>query len=399
MSSTSARRFVILWIAAHLFCALATRRDAQSCASEALEFSQIRDKHGDFAPGAGRHVPVIVGKTLRTLQFHSKIAHRIGAVVLFDIGANKGRYSAALFDATCDTIPRREAAAEKRDELMLDRTPPANLLSTNNAGCPTIFAVEADSALCRSVLAHIADIHGFPSAQYHVINAAMFSSDGEMRFAAETRTGSETGSLVKPGMSGAKLERKKRDETARTWCIGSLITNHGIARAHWIKVDVEGYDPYVLHGAEQTLRRRAISGVMFEYAGTWERVNATHTLRHVVSWLDGLKYNSYLVGRTRLIALSGRQWHDAYESREWADVIALAAGSDFERTFVRSYGRPLPCVHALRCRRWRRRGFWRRKSLVSREVSGEISRVRACARMVSRMTTRWTAAVDVELIR
>ena len=184
-----------------------------------------------------------------------------------------------------------------------------------------------------------------------MINAAAYSHDATLTFAADARTGAETGRLVKEGMTGEALarSRSKRVERVRARSVDSLLAAHGLERVAWLKVDVEGFDPYVLRGAERALRRRAVAGLMFEYSEQWERVNASHTLRGVVRWLDALEYRSYLVGRTRLVALSGDQWRDAYagDGNIWLDVVAFVADSEFERIFLRSYGRPLPCAPAV----------------------------------------------------
>ena len=205
-----------------------SRDDHGSCAAEALAFFEARDKHGDFAPGSGRWIPSFVGHTLRTLQAHHKATEQLGKAVIFDVGANKGRYSAALFDATCDTIPRREAAAQQRGDFALDRTVPAGLIAATSPGCPTIFAVEADAKLCASA-PRARGGRGFPSAQFRVINAAAYSHDATLTFAADPRTGAETGRLVKEGMTGEALarSRSKRVERVRARSVDSLLAAHG----------------------------------------------------------------------------------------------------------------------------------------------------------------------------
>ena len=188
-----------------------------------------------------------------------------------------------------------------------------------------------------------------------------------MTFMAQKQLGSETGHLQLHDR-GRPTPAGRRSVTVPTWKFDSFVSNRSgamrdypslhssrpmpVGRARdaaqptyvaWVKIDAEGFDPFVLYGAESSLRQRAIGGLMFEYSETWHLLNATHTLRNVVHWLDNLSYRSYFIGRTRLIALSHGHWDEAFESKQWSDIVAFAAGSPFERTFIEMWGGPVPC--------------------------------------------------------
>ena len=107
--------------------------------------------------------------------------HRKQRHVMFDIGANKGRYSAAIFDAMCGTVPRREVrwrrdtlgqqrGAESFDDILTPMAPRA-------AACPIIYAIEPDPALITTILSQLSRVHGFPSQHFNVVNAAFFDKD------------------------------------------------------------------------------------------------------------------------------------------------------------------------------------------------------------------------------
>lgn len=295
----------------------------------------------NFGPAAANRYPATVGRALMLMLGH---AH-FGKLVFVDIGANKGIYSAGLFDATCVTKMRRwdNAILGRHSELSkmvgndgFEHSKKHDLVTEKE--CPTIHAIEADPRIC-GMLKHVPQVHGFPVGHYKIHNVAMYSTNGVMDFhLTGGALGSEHGTLANMG--------SRRGETTRlrTLTYDSFANEQGIAQAAWVKIDAEGVDPYILHGMTSSLRAKTVLGLQFEFSNLWELANATHTLRHAVDFLDGLGYHTYYAGRTLLMPLWGSHWRPSFgKPARWSDMVALQAGTVFEAFFLRQFRAGPPC--------------------------------------------------------
>ena len=157
-----------------------------ACQALAVQYFTARHSRGDFGPGAGSFTPGVVARALRVMNWRQNLqpggkGHRKQRHVMVDVGANKGRYSASLFDAMCGTVPRREVrwrrdtlgqqrGAESFDDILRPMAPKA-------AACPIIYAIEPDPALVTTILRQLSSVHGFPPQHFHVVNAAFFTKD------------------------------------------------------------------------------------------------------------------------------------------------------------------------------------------------------------------------------
>ena len=313
---------------------------ARECSDDESWLAYWRTDGSDFAPAAAQRYPAYVGRALMLLQGNAHFGKR----VIVDIGANKGVMSAGFFESMCPAKMRRWDSAVRTNSELATSIGRAAVRGTEqhdqrtSSQCPTIHAIEADRRIATSLLPHVPTVHGFPPSRYKIHNIAMYSEDGEMDFGLDSNVGGELGSL-RPGR-GLSAQSTERIKTMR---YDSFAAKQGILKASWVKVDAEGFDPYILHGMEGSLRAKAVLGLQFEFSELWERKNRTHTLRHAVDFLDGLGYHTYYAGRSLLMPLWGSHWREPYGVGRWSDMVALQAHSSFERYFLRQFLPGPPC--------------------------------------------------------
>lgn len=93
-----------------------------------------------------------------------------------------------------------------------------------------------------------------------------------------------------------------------------------------LKIDVEGYDYFVLNGCRQLLQAKRIKYLTFEYNNKWFTNGRSFELREAVAMLLELNYICYWITPARLIPLSGLWWHAVYEIKAWSNVFCGQRG-------------------------------------------------------------------------
>ncbi len=130
--------------------------------------------------------------------------------------------------------------------------------------------------------------------QLHVVETGLADRVGTMVFFEEPGAG-ERSSFVDIGL------RRARPRSSPVTTVDDELTRWNIARLDFLKVDVEGYDLRVLHGATNLLARHAVSFVQFEYNAEWALAGSTlAAARH---FLGDLGYTVYLLKRDGLWVL------------------------------------------------------------------------------------------------
>lgn len=93
----------------------------------------------------------------------------------------------------------------------------------------------------------------------------------------------------------------------------------GIKHIHFLKIDVEGGELDVLHGAQKLLKRGRIDYIQFEYGGTF--LDAGITLKQVFEYLKQFKYEIFRISKGNLNYL--KEFLPYYENFEYTNYLAV----------------------------------------------------------------------------
>lgn len=192
-------------------------------------------------------------------------------LVVFDVGANVGDWSAAML------------------QMLPDREYPGVLNLYAFEPVPTTFAV-----LERRLGA---------TSGVRLVNAALSSENGEAQIFV---CGANAGSNSLHSDSTRGQEDMVRVATITT---ASFMERQGLARVHLLKCDTEGHDMEVIRGAMPLLRAEAISVLQFEYNHRW--VYSRNFLRDVFAAVEDLPYRVAKLQRDCLLVFN--QWHPELE--------------------------------------------------------------------------------------
>jgi FkbM family methyltransferase len=134
-------------------------------------------------------------------------------------------------------------------------------------------------------------------------------------------------------------------------------------KAFFVKIDAEGYDPWVLLGAVHTLRRQGIEWLLFEYNGKWaaavhqkkaflnyrgppstvdgsEGTPLPVRLSWVVDWLhDAVGYECFLLTSKTAVPLYGPWADERYDLKQWTNVMCTYRGNPHIFDFLNSYSK------------------------------------------------------------
>lgn len=202
--------------------------------------------------------------------------------VLFDVGANKGDWSAYA------------------------------LALPNVAEGIKIHAFEPSVATHSQLAARFAKI---PAVTVHAY--ALSDHEGESRFYSK-EDGAGTDSLSP--ISGSTVE------VARLITIDGFLRQSGVESVSMVKIDTEGFDLLVLRGAEQALREGRIGIVQFEYNWRWLVNHAC--LRDV---FDLISDKPYRLGKlTRKAVEVYDQWHFELDRYFESNYVLIRNDLDFE---------------------------------------------------------------------
>ena len=117
------------------------------------------------------------------------------------------------------------------------------------------------------------------------------------------------------------------DTTGKTVVVVPVLTvDHIIERDKLefvavVKIDTEGYDQFVIHGAERALRAHRVLLLLFEYHYVWPPPTS---LKNATAQLEDWGYVCYLEGQHGLLRLNYDCWNDALEVRTWSNVWCLS---------------------------------------------------------------------------
>jgi hypothetical protein len=87
------------------------------------------------------------------------------------------------------------------------------------------------------------------------------------------------------------------------------------------------------------LQQGRVDVLAWEYGHVWTVSVDTgqYNLQSTVSALDKLGYDSYLLGRKRMVQLNGNCWHPSYEFWWWSNIVTVRRDFEHHQELLRLY--------------------------------------------------------------
>ena len=177
-----------------------------------------------------------------------RIAAQLGMV--FDIGANLGRWSSMLVSA--------------------------------NPNC-VIHAFEASPVTFANLRGSVAE-----GGKWKLHSIGMGEKPGSLAFHDHGENSGLSSFVSRENSVGWKAARII-DVPVTT--VDAFCSENGIEQIDFIKVDTEGFEVAVLRGMTQMVARRGVSMIQFEYGGTW--LDAHQTLADANEFIGRMGYRLY----------------------------------------------------------------------------------------------------------
>lgn len=214
----------------------------------------------------------------------SIVAMREESPVVLDIGANRGEYSSILVK---------------------------NLPTTATIHCfePSLDHVQALTALENEYV-----------GTFFLHSKALSSSVGT-KVLYKDQTGSTHASLYDRDLAYQGLAPLSQTEQIATTTLDLFVTDIGIEKISFLKVDVEGHELDVFMGAASCLREGRINALQFEFGGcNIDSRTYVKVFHEILVRSNG--YSLYrLAPRKRLVNLN--TYSESFECFTWQNLIAL----------------------------------------------------------------------------
>ncbi len=206
--------------------------------------------------------------------------------VVFDIGANVGRWTAMLRQV--------------------------------NAKC-TVHAFEPSPTTFRNLAARFTGQTGV-----HVWQRGMGDTEASCQFNDYGENSVLSSFASRRKSVGLEAERVI-DVPIRTF--DGFCADEKIPSVDFVKIDTEGFEMAVLRGMKGALQKRSVSLIQFEYGGTW--LDAGETLAEANDLLNSYQYQLY---KLRPASLE-RVHYDCrrYECFKYANFVAVASPDVLQR--------------------------------------------------------------------
>jgi FkbM family methyltransferase len=204
-----------------------------------------------------------------------RVAEHLGpSPVVFDVGANVGRYSLDV---------------------------------KNRIPCARLYAFEPSAVAFARLEAALGD-----SGQ--AFRLAFASEEGQRPLFGD-RPGSELASLVQRDLHRFAIDVTEI-ETVRVQRLDAFCAEHGVAHIDWLKIDAEGADLDVLRGAGDMLGSK-IGAIQFEFGGTG--IDARTSLRDFFDLLE----RDYRIHRLLPDGVRPLDYSERIEVFLYANYVAL----------------------------------------------------------------------------
>ena len=302
---------------------------------------KLRFKNSGDLGGADAEPIISTIAVLKERQAHSVDGFRY----IIDIGANQARLT-SRFITHFTAFPCKLIWDNKLSPDLPCRLPEYDNVVLSFEPMPKTFGL----------IKTISDQKGWEKANWVGVQAAISNSVGRAVFYSSDKPGDEEASLHADG--NAKLKQEVPLLTVDDFLFNGFATdlNHIGNPSVWesiqrdkfpsqvllLKIDVEGFDPYVLEGAKEAMLQKRIKFIIFEYNDKWFWNGHTKTLRQVTQELNALNYDCYWVTWRGLIPVFGEWWDDSYEIKMWSNIICGMSNDHATTWVVNAYNALFP---------------------------------------------------------
>jgi FkbM family methyltransferase len=250
--------------------------------------------------------------------------------VYVDVGANKGQSLATVLNLWTDVSFHMVMESSKK--------PPACFFDMK---VPKIYAVEpgpGNVGLLNGLKSRLPKLVG---QQLEVHHLAMSASTGTVCMAGSQEAGNERATIANQAQSSNCPNGQ--------WAVPSKTTDdwmreYNVNHIDYLKVDTEGFDIDVVHGAKNAMDRGAIDMISFEYheLARWR----TESLEALVKWGEerGPGYDTYFIGDFQLYKLSQNCWRKEFEIKRWSNVWMVRRNYQHHDAIIRSFASG-SCLH------------------------------------------------------
>ena len=123
---------------------------------------------------------------------------------------------------------------------------------------------------------------------------------------------------------GARWGQNKR--TIQVLTLDEFMLRQRLDEVWAVVIDAEGYDALVLEGMRRVLGAHRVVFVEFEYhsIGYWGSavpLSERRSLKATQQWLGALGYTCFMEAWDTVAPISGPCWMDAFETRQWSNVV------------------------------------------------------------------------------
>ncbi len=218
--------------------------------------------------------------------------------VFLDVGSHRGNFVFSVFD--------NWGAQEERDqalrlEMVGEKAPP---LHDDDVATrvlePLVHAFEVSEKRVHTLL-KLADL--LPKGALHVHHLAVSDANAEV-----TINDSPAG----PGLGVGTPHDKIMSTTLDAWLPAQSVEHVMLARVH-----ANGFEPFVIRGMLDSLRRGVVEHIIFDYSHKWKKEYtgraADESLHAIAELLETVQFECYLIAKHRLIKISDDYWDARFE--------------------------------------------------------------------------------------
>ena len=249
-----------------------------------------------------------------------------GPPLFFDVGANKG-YNIAAWTALW--MPQLGVNSRTLGEFLRTK------LKSYCGACEDCKDRRWEHLKFTERRNQTMEIHAFepqPST-FALLNEVQQWMNASIMYTHNLALSNETGTILQQKCSAgnevcALARRTHPDQMLSKFVVVNVTTLDRVVelqnisrRIDVLKIDTEGFDPLVIQGAQQILRRQQVRLLLFEYhgIGAWRMT----TLKQVLIDLDTKGYQCYQAGQTGVFRLTGC-WSSKFEVKRWSNVLCVS---------------------------------------------------------------------------